>query len=105
MDKKTIELLRKAGGGRSYYANTVRQVGNRIEVHFVGDHELTIIEQEAKSPAEAAGEPSMPAKTVILNDQNVGYLRKMAVGLGIKPGKKKKADLISEIMRAMDVSK
>jgi len=103
MNEKLItDIVRKAGNGKSYYPPRV--VGNRIEVHFCGDYEKTIIEMEPMEkprgkqrdlrPLTLAGVPTA-AK---LNKHKVSYLKKMAANMGIKTTGLKKADLIAAIV-------
>jgi hypothetical protein len=93
--KETQNTIEAAAKGRPY--NLIRQVGNRIEVHFLGDYDLTVIEKgKAGVPAGV-----LPA-TGELHKQKVSYLRKMAVGLGIKTTGLRKVELIKAIIKAME---
>jgi len=101
-EKEVTELIRKAGGGKSYYPPRV--VGKRIEVHFCGDYEPTIIEMEPRErqrdlrPLTLAEVPSASK----LQKQRVDYLRKMAANMGIDTKGLKKADLIDAIVLELE---
>jgi hypothetical protein len=86
MDEKTKEMIREAGGGKSYYY--CRQVGNRrIEIFFVGDNEPTSFELEAPEEEERKA----------LSKMRMAELREIAADLGIQTRKMKKADLLASI--------
>ena len=83
-EKKVTELIRNAGGGKSYYPPRV--IGNRIEVHFCGDYEKTIIEMAPQGRGKSLNNRDLCPKAGRageLGKQKVDYLRKMASKMGI----------------------
>ena len=117
MDLKTRRIIETAAAGRGY--TLIRQVGNRIEVMFSGDYEVSIIEPAAEKPkappkasaeeAEVSAAPSSepeaaappPPSKSKLNKQPVSYLRKMATGMGIESVGLKKSELIAAIIEEL----
>ena len=98
-EKLVLDAIRKAGGGKSYYPPRV--VGNRIEVHFCGDYEKTILEIEPKGRGKFLNNRDLRPKVGRageLGKQKVDYLRKMASQVGIPTKGLKKSDLIAAIV-------
>ena len=94
MDKDMEHLIKLEAKGRPY--TVLRHVGNRIEVMFYGDYELTIIEKEEEGPqAQAWSEDDLPG----IMKMTVAKLREVAKDLGIQVYNLKKAELQKEIKK------
>jgi hypothetical protein len=85
MNKKVRKAIEAKAEGRSYHL--LRHVGNRVEVHFMGDYESTEIQVGPNDLTEAA-----------LNLSRKDAVIKKAKELGIPTSGKTKAQLIEAII-------
>lgn len=85
MEEKIRKAIEEKAAGRPY--NLIRHVGNRLEVHYLGDYVVTNI-----TIGEAGG------KGEALSSHKKSYLVKMASEMGIKTSRLTKIELIQAII-------
>lgn len=87
---------------------SMRQVGNRIELHLLGDYQPVVYDLEAQAsvPAEPARDAVTRAQLAYtsaeLSSLTVPALQGIAAGLGLATRKRKKSELVAQILEVQD---
>lgn len=78
---------------------SMRQVGNRIELHLLGDREAVVFDLEETASAPAARQNARSVYTSAeLSKMTVPVLQEIAQTLGLRTSVRRKTDLIAHIL-------